>query len=110
MPNLDDLLNRASSVAQTATAVAKHAAASAKISIAIAAEEEKVRLAYHTIGRMYHQARISGAPVTGPAFEAQLQRVDAALDRIGELRSQREYSAPGEDDLSVEESYADIAD
>ena len=46
MSHFDEFWNRAASAAQTAASATKRAANSAKLSIAIAAEEEKVKSAY----------------------------------------------------------------
>ena len=113
MSNFDELLSRASSVAQTAAAATKRAASSAKLSIAIAAEEEKVRSAYQAIGKLHHQDKIAGAVAAGPAYDEQLDRINAALRRIGELRSQRDVTAPPPPETEAyaqAEDFADIAD
>lgn len=94
MSNFDEFWNRAASAAQTAASATKRAANSAKISIAIAAEEEKVKAAYQAIGKLYYQDHIAAATPAGPAYEEQTRRIDAALQRIGELRSQRDVTPP----------------
>ena len=57
MSHFDEFWNRAASAAQTAASATKRAANSAKLSIAIAAEEEKVKSAYQAIGKLYYQDR-----------------------------------------------------
>ena len=94
MSHFDEFWNRAASAAQTAASATKRAANSAKLSIAIAAEEEKVKAAYQAIGKLYYQDRISAAAPAGPAYDEQVGRIDAALQRIGELRSQRDVTSP----------------
>lgn len=94
MSNFDEFWNRAASAAQTAASATKRAANSAKISIAIAAEEEKVKAAYQAIGKLYYQDHIAATTPAGPAYEEQTRRIDAALQRIGELRSQRDVTPP----------------
>ena len=69
--------------AQTAASATKRAANSAKLSIAIAAEEEKVKSAYQAIGKLYYQDQIAAATPSGPAYDEQICRIDAALQRIG---------------------------
>lgn len=112
MNNLDELLNRASSVAQTAAAATKRAANSAKLSIAIAAEEEKVKAAYQAIGKLYYQNKCAAAAPIGPAYDEQIARIEASLRRIGELRSQRDVTAPAPEDRdgAQAEDFADLAD
>ena len=60
MSHFDEFWNRAASAAQTAASATKRAANSAKLSIAIAAEEEKVKSAYQAIGKLYYQDKIAG--------------------------------------------------
>lgn len=94
MSHFDEFWNRAASAAQTAASATKRAANSAKLSIAIAAEEEKVKSAYQAIGKLYYQDQIAAATPSGPAYDEQICRIDAALQRIGELRSQRDVTPP----------------
>ncbi len=96
MSHFDEFWNRAASAAQTAASATKRAANSAKLSIAIAAEEEKVKSAYQAIGKLYYQDKIAAAAPTGPAYDEQVHRIDGALQRIGELRSQRDVTPPDE--------------
>ena len=96
MSHFDEFWNRAASAAQTAASATKRAANSAKLSIAIAAEEEKVKSAYQAIGKLYYQDKIAAAAPTGPAYDEQVRRIDGALQRIGELRSQRDVTPPDE--------------
>lgn len=58
MSHFDEFWNRAASAAQTAASATKRAANSAKLSIAIAAEEEKVKSAYQAIGKLYYQDKL----------------------------------------------------
>ena len=96
MSHFDEFWNRAASAAQTAASATKRAANSAKLSIALAAEEEKVKSAYQAIGTLYSQDKIAAAAPTGPAYDEQVRRIDGALQRIGELRSQRDVTPPDE--------------
>ena len=66
MSHFDEFWNRAASAAQTAASATKRAANSAKLSIAIAAEEEKVKSAYQAIGKLYYQDQIAAATPSGP--------------------------------------------
>ena len=92
MSHFDEFWNRAASAAQTAASATKRAANS----IAIAAEEEKVKSAYQAIGKLYYQDKIAATAPAGPAYDEQVRRIDAALQRIGELRSQRDVTPPDE--------------
>ena len=111
MSHFDEFWNRAASAAQTAASATKRAANSAKLSIAIAAEEEKVKAAYQAIGKLYYQDRISAAAPAGPAYDEQVGRIDAALQRIGELRSQRDVTSPppaSAGEYAGESDFADV--
>lgn len=110
MSNFDDFLNRAGSVAQTAAAATKRAATTAKLSISIAAEEDKVKTAYQAIGKLYYQDKLSGTVPSGPAYDEQLSRIEASLHRIGELRSQKNVAPQPGSDFADEEDFADVVD
>lgn len=110
MSNFDDFLNRAGSVAQTAAAATKRAATTAKLSISIAAEEDKVKTAYQAIGKLYYQDKLSGTAPSGPAYDEQLERIEAALHRIGELRSQKNVDPQSEEGFGEAEDFADAVD
>lgn len=110
MSNFDDFLNRAGSVAQTAAAATKRAATTAKLSIAIAAEEDKVKTAYQAIGKQYYQDILSGTVPGGPVYDEQLGRIEASLHRIGELRSQKNVAPQQDSDFAEEEDFADVVD
>ena len=72
-----------------------------------------MRSAYQAIGKLYHQDKIAGAVAAGPAYDEQLDRINAALRRIGELRSQRDVTAPPPPEAEAyaqAEDFADIAD
>lgn len=109
MSNFDTLLNRAASVAQTAAAATKRAANSAKLSISIAAEEDKIKAAYQALGKLYYQDKIAAAVPAGPAYDEQLSRIEAALQRISELRSQRDVASPANDTVT-DSDFADLTD
>ena len=103
MSHFDEFWNRAASAAQTAASATKRAANSA--------EEEKVKAAYQAIGKLYYQDRISAAAPAGPAYDEQVGRIDAALQRIGELRSQRDVASPpptSAGDYAGESDFADV--
>ncbi len=103
MQNFDEFMNRAAAAAQTAAAATKRGLSKAKLSISIAAEEDKIKTAYTAIGQRYFEDVQSGAEPDGPFYQEQLRRIRQAADRIAEYKAQRQV-AP-EEDVTI---YADI--
>ena len=71
----------------SAAGTAKRLAHSAKKNVNILAEEDKIKDAYREIGRLYCEAIHSGAPLTGPAYDRQLDIIEAAQERVEELKN-----------------------
>lgn len=92
MIQFDDLRTKAAKVVETAVDATKRAANSARISIRVAAEEEKIKAAYQAIGKLYHQDHAAGGVKEGPAYTEQLNRIAASLERIQELKSQKDVT------------------
>lgn len=91
--NFQDLLDKASAAARAAAEAARSAAHAAKLSIAIAAEEDKIRTAYQQLGKQYFQDTTAGVPTQGPAYEKQIALIQEAATRIAELK-ERKNAAP----------------
>lgn len=92
MNNWSDLLG-------TLGAAAKRTAGAVGTGVSIAAQEQKLREAYEAIGKLYFQHVRDGKPLTGEAFDTQIDRAYAALERINELRLKRDVTGPAEEDF-----------
>ncbi len=103
MQNFDEFMNRAASAAQTAAAATKRGLSNAKLSISIAAEEDKIKTAYTAIGQRYFQDVQSGMEPEGPFYQEQMRRIRESGKRIAELKALRQV-APDED-VTI---YADV--
>ena len=65
----------------------KRVASSVSSEVTLAAREQKAREAFQTLGRMYYKAVQSGAPVENGELQEQVQKIEALLQEINELRS-----------------------
>ncbi len=105
MQNFDEFMDRAAAVAHTAAAATKRGLSNAKISISIAAEEDKIRTAYTVMGKQYFQDVQSGREPVGPIYQEQMRRIREARRRIAEYKSQREVDP--DKDVTI---YADVVE
>lgn len=87
-----DLWAKAGSLARTAAAATRHVADSAKLSINIAAEEERLKNAYALLGRLYYEALEAGTQPEGEVFTQQLALVRETLQKIEFYRRQKEQT------------------
>ncbi len=100
-----DLWAKAGSLARTAAAATRHAADSAKLSINIAAEEERLKNAYAALGRLYYEALEAGTTPEGEAFRQQLALIRQTLQKIELYRRQKEQ-APRQESTGEETTEA----
>ena len=88
------------------TAAAKRAADTVGTEVNVAAQEQKIREAYQSLGKLYYQAKRDGKELSGEEFTAQCEKIDAAMARIKELRELKnvtgEVVADDEDFVTVE--------
>lgn len=92
--NWNDLLSKVSTAAHAAGEAARSAAQAARLALAIAGEEEKIRAAYQAIGKQYVQDRTAGISPVGPVYDRELARVRDANARIQELRRETASAQP----------------
>lgn len=107
--NFDAFKAKASDVLNTVANATSRAAGAAKTSVNVYAEEEKIKTAYQAIGKMYFADSKAGNPVSGPAYDQQIAKVESALARIRELRSQDNVEPQGSpvEEVIAEEDLAD---
>lgn len=70
----------------------RRVANSVSTEVSVAAQEQKVKDAYHTLGRMYYQAVQQGKSVTGAEFDAQTAKIRELMDSIKEARRNQNVS------------------
>lgn len=88
--DLHRMKEKAIHLAQETAAAASRAAASAKLSVQIAAEEERLNRAYQALGKLYYQDITTGVVTQGPWYQQQLDNIAQSLEKIRQLRSQKE--------------------
>lgn len=84
-------------------AVTKHAANSVATEVNVAAEEQKIREAYQTLGKLYFGAKRAGKEPEGLEFADQCRKIEARMKRIQELRSRKDVTG-----YAFEEDFVDI--
>ena len=70
-------------------AAGKQAASSVATGVNVAAEEQKIREAYQTLGKLYFQAKRRGEAPEGLEFADQCRQIEARLKRIEEMKSRQ---------------------
>ena len=88
--DLQRMKEKAIHLAQETAAAASRAANSAKLSVQIAAEEERLNRAYQALGKLYYQDITAGVVTQGPWYQQQLDNIAQSLEKIRQLRSQKE--------------------
>ena len=68
------------------TMAVKRAVTTVGSGISVAAQQQRVKETYEAIGRLYCQAVAEGKEPTGEAFDAQVRRVDALLEKVRKIR------------------------
>ena len=86
MPILNDLSKKLSEVAQTTVQVSKDLAGSAKVSLAVSAEEREIEKAYRSLGQWYYATK-GEHPEDAVEF---MDIVDTSLRKIREIRQEAE--------------------
>ena len=76
----------------TLTAAAKRTVSSVTNEVSIAAEEQRIREIYRTLGRLYFKAQRSGKPTDSPEIRDCCKRIEASLKRIQELKQSTRVS------------------
>lgn len=92
--NWNSFLRKAGAAAQAASAVARSAAHTARLTLAIDGEEERIKASCQAIGKQYILDRNAGVSPDGPFYDEQIDRIREANARIRELRRERAASEP----------------
>ena len=93
MTNFEELWSKLGDATQTVLSATRHAADSARTSIQIAAQEDRIKRCYTVLGRLYCQAVDTGKAPEGPDFQEQLRLIQQAREKIRQYRQQ----CPGEE-------------
>ena len=86
MPILNDLSKKLSNVAQTTVQVSKDLAGSAKVTLAVSAEEREIEKAYRALGHWYYTTRGENPEEAGEYLDI----IDTSLRKIREIRDEAE--------------------
>lgn len=86
MPILNDLSKKLSNVAQTTVQVSKDLAGSAKVTLAVSAEEREIEKAYRALGHWYYTTRGENPEEAGDYLDI----IDTSLRKIREIRDEAE--------------------
>lgn len=87
MPLLNDLSKKLSNVAQSTVQMSRELADSAKVSLAISAEEKEIEKAYKAIGQWYFQ---KNAQQPDDEIAGSVELIQTSIRKIAELRRQAE--------------------
>ena len=77
---MDDILNKLG-------AAAKRAAGSVATEVNVAADEQKIKDLYQSLGKLYYQTSRHGGDLNGADFADYMRRIDAVRKHIAELRN-----------------------
>ena len=91
MPILNDLSKKLSNVAQTTVQVSKDLAGSAKVTLAVSAEEREIEKAYRALGHWYYTTRGENPEEAGEYLDI----IDTSLRKIREIRDEAEAAENG---------------
>lgn len=89
MATFDDFWSKAENLAKNAAAATRHAADSAKLSINIAAEEDKLKNAYAALGALCYPLLEAEVVPQGDAITQQMLQIRQQLSRLATLRAQK---------------------
>ena len=93
--NFDEFKTKAAETLNTVANAATRAADSARVSVNVYSEEEKIKTAYRELGKLFYADAKAGRPVSGPAYEEQIAKVDASMARIRKLREEDSVKPSG---------------
>lgn len=89
MPTFDDMLNRAAGLAESAAEATRRTAHSARLSVKIAAQQDRLRTAYARLGELTYAGTVLGREVSQEAVEQCNDEIRAILNRLGELNREK---------------------
>ncbi len=87
----------------TICAATKRAANSVATDVNVAAQEQKIKEAYQTLGKLYFQAKRAGREPDGLEFADQCRRIEARMKHIRELKSRKDVAG-----YAFEEDFVDV--
>lgn len=103
---------KAEEALNTVVSAASRAASTVKTGVNVYAEEDKIKTAYQVLGKLYYGDVKEGNPTSGPAYEEQLAKIEAALARIQELKEQGSVDPKGSasQETVTEDDFEDVSD
>ena len=82
---MDDILNRLG-------AAARRAAGSVATEVSVAADEQKIKDLYESLGKLYYETSRRGGDLNGAEFADFMRRIDAIRRHISELKNRRDVT------------------
>ena len=79
---MEDFLNKLG-------AAAKRAAGSVATDVSVAAEEQKIKGYYQSLGKLYYQTARRGGDLNGADFADYMRKIDACRRNIAELKNRK---------------------
>ena len=93
---MEDFLNKLG-------AAARRAADSVATDVSVAAEEQKIKGYYQSLGKLYYQTARRGGDLYGMDFADYLRKIDACRRNIAELKNRKNVT-----DVSVNDDFVDV--
>lgn len=101
MTGFDDFMSKAGAAARTAAGAARRGAELAKLSIQIAAQEDKLKTAYAELGKLIYV----GKPVNDAQVQEQMNLIRVNLEQLNALRRKKEAEADQNGGAAAEPEY-----
>ncbi len=91
-------------------AAAKRAANTVATEVNVAAEEQKLRELYQSLGKLCYQNVKTGAPLQGPEFQEWVEKIDAGVRKVRDLKDRKNVSDVQTEVLAEEEDFVEVVD
>ncbi len=86
-------------------AAAKRAVNSVATEVSMAAEEQKLRELYQSLGKLCYRNARTGLPQSGPEFDGWLAQIDEGIRRVRELKDRKNVAEVQTDIPAQEEDF-----
>ncbi len=91
-------------------AVAKRAANTVATEVNVAAEEQKLRDLYQSLGKLCYQNAKTGVPLQGPEFQEWVAKIDAGVRKVHELKDRKNVAEVQTDIMADEDDFVEVVD
>ncbi len=87
-------------------AAAKRAANTVATEVNVAAEEQKLRELYQSLGKLCYQNAKRGADCHGPEFDEWVAKIDAGIKKVNDLKDRKNVTEV----VADEDDFVDVTD